>query len=151
MLRKVLWPKIQWPGYELSLTYRWSSIVRWVSNAFLSFRKMRFYKGQAATAMSGVTGCVCEKNRQKCSPTNFFRENSCATCFPWSKVSQNFLPTSVIKKKTGRRKQSPYKSRKCAQSGVDVMIIIFCDFRNFSSKKLRFSQKPMLRSNFFSI
>jgi hypothetical protein len=28
--------------------------------------------------------------------------------------------------------------------GVDVMITIFCDFRPFSAKKWRFSQKPML-------
>jgi hypothetical protein len=31
------------------------------------------------------------------------------------------------------------------QPGVDVMITIFCDFRQFSEKKnWRFSQKPML-------
>jgi hypothetical protein len=29
-------------------------------------------------------------------------------------------------------------------SGVDVMITIFCDFRPFSAKNWRFSQKPML-------
>jgi hypothetical protein len=29
-------------------------------------------------------------------------------------------------------------------TGVDVMITIFCDFCQFSAKKLRFSQKPML-------
>jgi hypothetical protein len=28
--------------------------------------------------------------------------------------------------------------------GVDVMITIFCEFRQFSAKKWRFSQKPML-------
>jgi hypothetical protein len=29
-------------------------------------------------------------------------------------------------------------------SGVDFMIPTFCDFRQFSAKKWRFSQKPML-------
>jgi hypothetical protein len=33
--------------------------------------------------------------------------------------------------------------------GVDVMVTIFCDFSQFSAKKLAFSQIPMLRS-FFS-
>jgi hypothetical protein len=33
-------------------------------------------------------------------------------------------------------------------SGVDVMITIFCDFCQFSAKNLRFSQKPMLWSQF---
>jgi hypothetical protein len=28
--------------------------------------------------------------------------------------------------------------------GVDIMITIFCDFRQFSAKNRRFSQKPML-------
>jgi hypothetical protein len=40
-------------------------------------------------------------------------------------------------------KQSP-NGRKFGQSGVDVMITIFCDFCQFSAKKLAFSQKPML-------
>jgi hypothetical protein len=31
--------------------------------------------------------------------------------------------------------------------GVDVMITIFCDFRQFSAKYWRFSQKPMLWHN----
>jgi hypothetical protein len=31
-----------------------------------------------------------------------------------------------------------------ARPGVDVMIAIFCDFRQFSAKKLAFFQKPML-------
>jgi hypothetical protein len=30
------------------------------------------------------------------------------------------------------------------RAGVDVMITIFCDFCQFSAKKLPFSQKPML-------
>jgi hypothetical protein len=31
-----------------------------------------------------------------------------------------------------------------SEPGVDVMITIFCDFRTFSAKNWRFSQKPML-------
>jgi hypothetical protein len=31
-----------------------------------------------------------------------------------------------------------------SKTGVDVMITFFCDFRQFSPKKLAFSQKPML-------
>jgi hypothetical protein len=30
------------------------------------------------------------------------------------------------------------------EPGVDVMITFFCDFREFSPKNWRFSQKPML-------
>jgi hypothetical protein len=45
--------------------------------------------------------------------------------------------------KTVQGKQTPNR-RKLSQSGVDVMITIFCDFRRFSAKKWRFSQKPML-------
>jgi hypothetical protein len=37
---------------------------------------------------------------------------------------------------------------KFAQSGVDVMITIFRDFYPFSAKTWRFSQKPMLCSQF---
>jgi hypothetical protein len=42
------------------------------------------------------------------------------------------------------------KGKSCDFStpGVDVMITIFCDFRQFLAKNWRFSQKPMLRSNF---
>jgi hypothetical protein len=35
-------------------------------------------------------------------------------------------------------------SEKTKDTGVDVMITIFCDFRQFSAKKWRFSQKTML-------
>jgi hypothetical protein len=35
--------------------------------------------------------------------------------------------------------------------GFDIMITIFCDFRQFLAKKWRFSQKPMLWSQFFAI
>jgi hypothetical protein len=39
----------------------------------------------------------------------------------------------------------PHNRRKSAQSGVDVTITIFGDFRQFSAKKCRFSRKnPML-------
>jgi hypothetical protein len=34
------------------------------------------------------------------------------------------------------------------EPGVDVMITIFCDFCPFSAKNRRFSQKPMLGSQF---
>jgi hypothetical protein len=36
------------------------------------------------------------------------------------------------------------KRRNFAQSWVDVMITIFCDFREFSAKNGRFSAKPVL-------
>jgi hypothetical protein len=39
------------------------------------------------------------------------------------------------------------KRKKCfviLRTGVDVMITIFCDFCQFSAKKWRFSQTPML-------
>jgi hypothetical protein len=45
-----------------------------------------------------------------------------------------FLKSAVSKETSPNR-------RKLAQSGVDVMITIFCDFRR---KNWRFSQKPML-------
>jgi hypothetical protein len=41
---------------------------------------------------------------------------------------------------TTQSKQSP-NGRKFAQPGVDVMITIFCDFRQFSAKKLAFFSK----------
>jgi hypothetical protein len=60
--------------------------------------------------------------------------------------------TLVILRKTAQRKKSPKKKtiaqrkqspsgRKFAQSGVDVMITIFGDFRQFSAKKLAFFSK----------
>jgi hypothetical protein len=43
-------------------------------------------------------------------------------------------------KKTAQIKQSPNR-RKFAQSGLDVMITISCDFWQFSAKKLAFFSK----------
>jgi hypothetical protein len=37
-----------------------------------------------------------------------------------------------------------YNKNRFAKAGVDVKITIFCDFRQFSAKKMAFSQKPML-------
>jgi hypothetical protein len=45
----------------------------------------------------------------------------------------NFQTTAYVKGAANRRK--------FAQSGVDVMITIFCDFRQFSAKKLAFFSK----------
>jgi hypothetical protein len=42
------------------------------------------------------------------------------------------------------------KGRKSAESGVDVMITIFCDFSQFSAKKLAFFSKTNVMINFFS-
>jgi hypothetical protein len=39
-----------------------------------------------------------------------------------------------------KKQQMLQKSR----PGVNVMVTIICDFRHFSAKKWRFSQKPML-------
>jgi hypothetical protein len=61
--------------------------------------------------------------------------------------------TCVIFKPLSERRKSPKYS--CPVlilhkygSGVDVMITIFCDFYQFSAKKLAFFSKPMLRSLF---
>jgi hypothetical protein len=50
----------------------------------------------------------------------------------------------------GRRgpQKSPVR-RKFAQSGVDIMITIFCDFSQFSAKKMAFFINTNVRINFF--
>jgi hypothetical protein len=58
---------------------------------------------------------------------NFYRAKK------WPQNFQNNYP-EYIRKNPGHP----------GQSGVDVMITIFCDFWLFSAKKLAFSQKPML-------
>jgi hypothetical protein len=63
--------------------------------------------------------------------------------FNRGKSSRNTWATSEIVKNTIPSKHS-LKGRKFAQSGVDVMITIFCNFRQFLTKNWRFSQKPML-------
>jgi hypothetical protein len=50
----------------------------------------------------------------------------------------------VVEPTTGRRTYDRSPQKTILGSGVDVMITIFGDFGQFSSKKLRFSQKPML-------
>jgi hypothetical protein len=66
-----------------------------------------------------------------------------AQLLPWKTVAQKVRSTSAIFKKTTQSKQSPNR-RKIAESGhhgVDVMITIFCHFRQFWAKKLAFFSK----------
>jgi hypothetical protein len=65
-----------------------------------------------------VTSCVCGKVAQNVAQPIF---------------CQNSQPFA-------RRKQSTH-GRKFAQSEVDVMITIFCDFRQFLAKKFAFFSK----------
>jgi hypothetical protein len=46
--------------------------------------------------------------------------------------------------------KQPHIGRKFAQSGVDVMITIFCDFRQFSAKKLAFFSKNNVMITIFA-
>jgi hypothetical protein len=52
-------------------------------------------------------------------------------------------------KTTTQSKQSP-NGQKFVQSGVDVMITIFCDFWQFSAKKLAFFSKTNVMIKIFA-
>jgi hypothetical protein len=56
------------------------------------------------------------------------------------KSSSKICAISTTEQKYDRSKQLPY-GREFAQTGVDVMITIFCDFCQFSAKKLAFFSK----------
>jgi hypothetical protein len=65
--------------------------------------------------------------------------------FHGKKATENFEHFLYYK---NTQNWQPPNRRKFGQSGVDVMITNFCDFCQFSSKKWRFSENPMLLSNF---
>jgi hypothetical protein len=48
------------------------------------------------------------------------------------------------------KKKTIAQRRKLAESAVDVMLTIFCDFCQFSAKKLAFFSKTNVMINFFS-
>jgi hypothetical protein len=84
------------------------------------------------------------KNRPKCSPSHFFDKIHTKLI----SVKKRSLPkwaTAVIFQKNFL--QSP-KIRKYAKSGVDVMITFFCDFCQFSAKKMAFFSKTNVMINF---
>jgi hypothetical protein len=76
-----------------------------------------------------------------------FRQNQCITLAVENSVPQIWV-TSRIFKKLLKTKQSP-KRRTFFQSGVDVMITIFCDFSQFLAKKLAFFLNTNVMINFF--
>jgi hypothetical protein len=92
---------------------------------------------------NSVTIWVCEKVAQNEAQLNFCQNYH--VIFTSEKRSSKVWATSIIFPKTVSNHPC---GRKFALSGVDVMITIFCDFWQFSAKKWRFSQKPMLWSKF---
>jgi hypothetical protein len=69
---------------------------------------------------------------------------------PWKKVASLLgSAISAIFTKATQSKQSPNR-RKFAQSGVDVIITIFCDFYPFSAKKLAFFSKTNVMITIFA-
>jgi hypothetical protein len=90
-----------------------------------------------------VTGSVSEKIAQNVAQPMFYLY----TTFIFVKSCPKLWAACVIFKKTSQRKQLPNR-RKFAQSGVDVVITIFCDFRQFSVTKWRFSQKTNVMIKF---
>jgi hypothetical protein len=69
--------------------------------------------------------------------------------FPCNKVAQKIGAASVFFKKLPKGINSPRLFRKFALSGADVMITIFCDFRQFSAKKLAFFSKTNVMIKIF--
>jgi hypothetical protein len=65
------------------------------------------------------------------------------------KVARKMCAIAILFKMTAQSYQSP-NGRKFAKSGVDVMITIFCDFRQFSAKKLAFFSKTNVMISFFA-
>jgi hypothetical protein len=68
------------------------------------------------------------------------------------KKKVSYLSTTVVQLQHNVRiafsaLKTPQKTelwQRCLLPGIDVMATIFCDFCQFSAKKMRFSQKPML-------
>jgi hypothetical protein len=61
-------------------------------------------------------------------------------------IGPNFTPWGVLV--LSKLSSEVVFFSRCLWPGTDVTITIFCDFRQFSAKNWRFSQKPMLWSNF---
>jgi hypothetical protein len=100
-----------------------------------------------------VAWWVCEKIAPK-EGQHIFCQNVCITCTV-EKCSPNIWAISVIFIKLHKVNNDQIGMRKFARSGVDVMITIFCDFRQFSakassslSKKLQYFRK-ILRLKYF--
>jgi hypothetical protein len=85
--------------------------------------------------------------RPKCCPTSFLSKSMHnLNC---EKVAQNVGLGYICNfQKAVRSKQSPF-GQTFAQSGVDVMLAIFCDYRHFSAKKLAFFSKTNVMIIFF--
>jgi hypothetical protein len=87
------------------------------------------------------------KNRPNCSPALFVK--IITQLLPREKSTPKNWATSEFKK-LPKGNTRPLCRRKFAQSGVDVMIPIFCDFSQFSAKNMAFLLNTNVMINFFS-
>jgi hypothetical protein len=88
-----------------------------------------------------VTGLVCVKIAQNVAQP-IFGQNNFIT-FTVVKSRPKFWDTSIISIKLPKENYRPKGKIRPIRSlpGVDVMITIFCEFRQFSAKKLAFFSK----------
>jgi hypothetical protein len=67
------------------------------------------------------------------------RQDTYLGTVPWGALESLVLFSSAVYHDYGL-----FRNLQAERPGVDVMVTIFCDFCQFSTKNWRFSQKPLL-------